>query len=480
MTKKTSTTDRSRPASLVIRVTVLVGLATTLSAFALGLFVQQSIKLHFIDQEAEELRVMADSIEDTLARAAPLYEGAALTRELAGAVAGHHDVYYLISDKLTNPIYQSPGPDLIPIATTIAKVNTITAENLHEWEDSETIYSGAVLSLTVDNSLTGTPPEYILVVAADMNDHFEYLARFNRTLWSIICTISLFAVLAAWVAARQAHTPLHELSEKISNISSDKLDERLDESKVPAELVELVRSFNAMIVRIEEVFEKLSNFSADLAHEFRTPISNSITQTQVALAKARSADEYKEILYSNLEEYERMSKMVGNMLFLAQTDNGLIVPTFERLRLSEEITTVFEYFEAWAEENNVELILSGDCPDIVGDKSMLRRALSNLVSNAIRHSASNHSVSLNIQHEDGFVLIDIQNSGKEIPAIQLSKIFDRFYQADDSRQSEGAGLGLAIVKSIVELHKGKVFAFSDDGVTRFTIKFPLSINQSAS
>ena len=458
----------------------MVGLATTLSAVALGVFVQQSIRLHFIEQEADELRVMAVSIEETLTQALPLYEGTALARELAGAVAGHHGVYFLVTNNPTSPIYSSPGPDLLPLATTIEKVSAIEVDNLHSWEENEANYSGAALTLVVEDPSSVTTTEFTVVVAAVMDDHFRCLAGFNRTLWSTISAISLFAVLAAWVAARQAHAPLHELSAKISSISSDKLGERLDESKVPAELIELVRSFNAMIVRIEEVFEKLSNFSADLAHEFRTPITNSITQTQVALNKARTVDEYREILYSNLEEYERMAKMVSDMLFLAQTDNGLIAPTFERLRLSEEITTVFEYFEAWAEENNVELILSGDCPDTVGDKSMLRRALSNLVSNAIRHSASNHPVSLNIQHEDGFVLIDIQNSGKEIPAIQLSKIFDRFYQADDSRQSEGAGLGLAIVKSIVELHKGKVFAFSDDGVTRFTIKFPLSINQSAS
>ena len=139
---------------------------------------------------------------------------------------------------------------------------------------------------------------------------------------------------------------------------------------------------------MEDVFERLSNFSADIAHEFRTPITNIITQTEVSLGKARDVTEYREILYSNLEEYERMAKMVSDMLFLAQTDNGLIKPTFNYLSIRDVIEGIFEYYEAWSEEQDVTLKLSGHCPEIFGDDSMLRRALSNLVSNAIAFSSN--------------------------------------------------------------------------------------------
>lgn len=457
----------------------MVGMTTTLSAVALGLFVQQSIRLHFIEQEADELRVMAESVEESIVRAVPRHEGESLAKELAGAVAGHHGVYFLVADSRNSPIYSSPGPDLLSIAGSIEKVSYIGSENLHSWQENENRYSGAVLTVSVSDPSLTNPTDYTVVVAAAMDDHFEFLAGFNRTLWSTIFGISLFAVLAAWIAARQAHAPIHELSAKISSISSDSLDDRLDESEVPTELIELVTSFNTMIIRIEEVFQKLSNFSADLAHEFRTPITNTITQTQVALNKPRTTDEYQEILFSNLEEYERMARMVGDMLFLAQTENGLIIPTFEHLDLSSEVTSLFEYFEAWAEDKQVTLRLSGSAPPVMGDRSMLRRALSNLISNAIDHSEKHKSVSLTLQHKDDSIVVDVCNDGTTILKEQLSKIFDRFYQADPSRSREGAGLGLAIVKSIVELHKGKVVVFSEDGTTRFRITIPHTTSEAA-
>jgi len=466
--------NKNRPASLILRVTLMVGLATTLSLVALGLFVQRSIELHFVEQETEELGVIAESVQQSLTAAAPSKKGVELAGELEGAVAGHHGVYFLVADDLANLIYATPGPDLMSIAKSVTRVDSIESDSLYNWIENDEHYSGAVLDIAVSNSNLSpeTSAEFTVVVAASMDEHLGFLSNFNRTLWSTIIGISLFAVLAAWIAARQAHAPLHDLSAKISSISSDRLDERLDESSVPAELIELVSSFNKMIVRIEEVFAKLSNFSADLAHEFRTPITNIITQTQVSLSKARDVNEYEEILYSNLEEYERMAKLVSDMLFLAKTDNGLIKPTFDPLNLRNEIKELFEFFEAWAEEKSVELVLTGNCPDALGDKSMFKRALSNLISNAIDHTEQNRPVTVRLDYVDSKIVVDVENYGKEITADQLPRIFDRFYQADPSRHGEGAGLGLAIVKSIIEVHNGDITATSDNKMTRFRIRIP--------
>ena len=466
----------SRPASLITRVTLMVGLATTISLIALGFFVQQSIEQHFVEQETEELEIIYEAIQATLNNATQTDKAYSITEELERTVSGHHGVYYLVADSEDNLIYSTPGPDLKGIADNVNVMGAIDSQGLYSWSEDGSFYSGVVLNAAAGNAISATDNQqlFTVVVAAAMDEHNEYLADFYLTLWLVIIGICLFAIFTAWVAARQAHSPIHELSARISNISTAHLDERLDESKVPAELIELVTSFNTMIVRMEEVFEKLSNFSADLAHEFRTPITNIITQTQVSLGKARGVNEYREILYSNLEEYERMAKMVSDMLFLAQTDNGLIKPTFENIDPVNEIEELFEFFEAWAEEKRVSMTLEGACSSVLGDKAMIKRALSNLISNAIDHTPAGHTVVVRLHDESGQTIVDIENSGKEISPQHLPKLFDRFYQADQSRRREGAGLGLAIVKSIIELHNGEVSVKSLNGITSFQLSIPIS------
>jgi two-component system heavy metal sensor histidine kinase CusS len=254
---------------------------------------------------------------------------------------------------------------------------------------------------------------------------------------------------------------LRELSEKMSRIQADQLNVRLERDGVPGELQGLVDSFNAMAGRLEDSFTRLSNFSADIAHELRTPLTSLITQTQVGLGKARSLDEYRELLYSNLEEQERLAKMVNDMLWLAKSDHGLLKPVHDPLDLAGEINELFDFFGALAEDKQIQLRLTGTAPTIHGDRAMLRRAVSNLLSNAIRHTPSGKEIEVRLAtHSSNEVLISIGNPGPEIPAEYLPLIFNRFYMANPSRkrQSEGTGLGLAITRSIVEAHGGVIWA----------------------
>ena len=200
-----------------------------------------------------------------------------------------------------------------------------------------------------------------------------------------------------------------------------------------------------------------------------------MTQTQVALSTARNRDEYKEILYSSLEEYERMAQMVGDMLYLAQADNGLLRPGLETVDLSSETTSLFDYFEAWAEERGVSLVQTGSA-SVPGDRLMLRRALSNLLSNAIRHTPQGHTVRVTLETPGDKAVVTIENPGPEIPAEHISRLFDRFYRIDPSRErkSDGTGLGLAIVKSIIEAHGGVLSVISANGATRFQLTLPMT------
>ena len=228
-----------------------------------------------------------------------------------------------------------------------------------------------------------------------------------------------------------------------------------------------------MLARLEDSFRRLSDFSSDLAHELRTPVGNLVTETEVVLSRARSAEEYREVLYFNLEEYNRLSRMISDMLFLAKADNGLIVPRPEHVDLAAETQGLFAFYEALAEEKGVGLVLEG-AGSIDGDKLMIRRAISNLLSNALRYALHGGSVKVSIeQFDSGETQLVIENPGEKIASEHLSRLFDRFYRADASRQktSDGAGLGLAITKSIVEAHHGVIMASSANGMTRFAIRF---------
>jgi two-component system heavy metal sensor histidine kinase CusS len=308
-----------------------------------------------------------------------------------------------------------------------------------------------------------------------MGFHLEFLRSFRRALWLIMTLAGAITLLAAWYGIHQAHAPLRRLSDRMGDIQADRLHVRFDPASVPSELQGLVISFNHMIGRLEDSFTRLSHFSADIAHELRTPLTNLITQTQVGLGKARASEEYRELLYSNLEEQERLAKMVNDMLWLAKSDHGLLKPLQTPLDLAREVHALFDFFEALAEEKRISLTLEGQAPTILGDRAMLRQAISNLLSNAIRYTPSGQTVLVRlVRLSDRRVSLSVLNPGPEIPSEHLPNIFDRFYRADPSRtrQSEGAGLGLAIVRSIVEVHGGQAEAASSPTRTTFTLYFP--------
>ncbi|VAX01518.1 Heavy metal sensor histidine kinase, partial [hydrothermal vent metagenome] len=194
-------------------------------------------------------------------------------------------------------------------------------------------------------------------------------------------------------------------------------------------------------------------------------------QTQVALSQSRSNDEYREILYSNIEEYERMAQMIGDMLFLAKADNGQYQLNRTDVDLAKEVQDLFEYYEAWAEERGVTLALHGNVT-MPADRLMLQRVLSNLLSNAIRHTPSGNTMHVRLEQRPGqTIFISVENPGPVIPAEHIPRLFNRFHRVDASRHrsDEGAGLGLAIAKSIIDIHGGTIEVESTEKCTQFRV-----------
>jgi len=243
----------------------------------------------------------------------------------------------------------------------------------------------------------------------------------------------------------------------------------------PVEMADLATTLNEMLRRLKEEFDRLSEFSSDLAHELRTPINNLMTQTQVTLSQNRSPGEYRDILASNAEEYQRLARMIADMLFLAKADHGLILPSLEKIAVHDEAQALFDFYEALAEEKQVQLKLSGEA-EISGDRLMLRRALSNLLSNAIRYTPSGEDVVIDIKGDLQGTTVSVLNTGPTIDEQMIPRLFDRFFRADKSRRqldSDGAGLGLSITQAIVHAHRGHISVTSSHGKTCFSMFFPM-------
>jgi len=461
-----------RPASLAVRLTVSIGAVITVVLLTFGWIVERSINNHFIQQDVDELNAVVQALTHTLATLPTNIAPAELSERFANAISGHHNAEYRISSEDGAQIYATPGSNLDRFARIAQPVEKITVDTVGIWKDHGQTFRGAVLRTSSD----GSPGADMLTitVATGINFHLHYLESFRNYLRIITVAACLIAILATWLAVHQGHAPIRRISREMRRIRSDQLHVRLEPDAVPTELVELATSFNGMLERLENVFRRLSDFSGDIAHELRTPITNLKTQTEVALSQARNVEQYREVLYSNLEEYERMAKMLSDMLFLAQADNKLLKPELVEIDLEAEMRMLFDYFGAWAEEREVGLELVGPQVCILGDRLMIRRALSNLLSNAIRYTPAGGAVTATFGVESTNVRVSIQNPGPPIPAEHIVHIFERFYRPDASRKrsGEGAGLGLAIAKSIVEAHGGKISAGSTAKATVFAILLP--------
>ena len=457
-----------RPPSLTLRLTLLFGIAAVVVFSGFGWLIEASIKRHFAEEDASELESIIDAVNKALFTGPPGDDLAPLERRFDDIVVGHHGASLHIIGPDGQTIYASTGPDISALPQVAARSSG--DGSVRDWSDDDHHYR-ALLRRVSDNTAS-SDRVYTIAVAVPIDYHLKFLHRFRDTLWLMIASGIAITSLMGWIAVRQGHAPLHDIVTQIRRISANKLNTRLSPETVPAELTDLAVSFNEMLVRMEEAFLRLSNFSGDIAHDLRTPVTNMMTQTQVALSQTRTIDEYREILYSNIEEYERMAQMINDMLFLARADNGLSKPNITEVDLANEVGTLFEYYEAWAEERNVRLTLEGAAA-VSGDRLMLQRALSNLLSNAISHTPPGEAVRVELSTaRDGEIGIVVENPGAEIAPEHLPKLFDRFYRVDPARQEGGSGFGLAIVKSIVDAHGGNISVVSSEGRTRFQVILP--------
>jgi two-component system heavy metal sensor histidine kinase CusS len=460
--------------SLTARLTAFYTLVSAVVLIGMGVLVSLATGRHFVELDRDYLHDKIGLVQK-IVRESP--SQAVLSERLDELLGSHHGLFIDLRQD-DQAIYGEQVrlfPPNLPQA--------IAGGDPMDWTQGTHSLRG--LSARID---APSPPQFgvtdsslQLKIALDTTHHAHFLQALRETLMLYLLGAILASSLLGWWAARRGLAPLRVMKEKAMTVTAQKLDQRMPVDSVPAEFADLANSLNTMLERLQSDFARLQEFSSDLAHELRTPINNLLTQTQVSLAQKRDASAYQDILASNAEEFQRLARMVSDMLFLAKTEHGIELPNPEAISLEQETRALFDFYDAVADEKRIRLSVSGDA-NVMGDRLMIRRAIGNLLSNALRHSPADGDVTVTIEDKAAGTTLCVANSGPPIAPEDVPRLFDRFFRVDKSRShpsSDGAGLGLSITQAIMAAHGGGVSASSVKGTVSFCLIFKGVVAQRA-
>jgi two-component system heavy metal sensor histidine kinase CusS len=323
----------------------------------------------------------------------------------------------------------------------------------------------------------GQRPAVTLVVGIDTRPFAEARRVFLLALVVLSAAGAVLVYMLGHVVVRIGLRPLLQLSGQASRLNAANLSQRLSVEPPAPELTGMTAAFNGALDRLEQAYRQSESFNADVAHELRTPLGNLIGQTQVALARPRNAVELEEVMHSNLEELERLRSIVNDMLFLARADRGESPPLLTDTCIADEIGKTVDFLELALEEADKTVVIEGDLAARARlDAPLFRRAIVNLLHNAILYSSDRARLLVRIVMAGQAIRIEVINPGQAIDDAHLPRLFDRFFRIDPARDAgderKGHGLGLSIVRAIALMHGGSVFASSVQGIT--TIGFTVA------
>ncbi|PZP29447.1 MAG: two-component sensor histidine kinase [Roseateles depolymerans] len=463
---------RGLPRSLAVRVTLLCGLVVAWTASMLGMYYFFSARNAITAHADEQLLARAERFRTLVADARTLDElrtRAMLLEDLLGTAsdvlvlrrAGGEALMEINPDRVGEPVGLAPVAVGASLAASQVRDQQLPGQPRMHWVAglASSGQDGAAIEVLAGHPLVS---EMQMIGAAR-----------HQALRGTLMAIG-FATLLVWLVLRHGLRPLRRIAEQAAQIHPSRLTIRLPAQGAPQELEEMVAVFNAMLDRLAAGYERLSQSSAELAHEIRTPVGALIGQTQVALNRPREPAEYQQLLESNLEELNRLRLIVDNILFLAQADHASLQIERGALDLGDELARIAEYFEGPADEAGLrfEVAAAGEARV---NAPLCRRAVHNLVVNALRYSRPGTTIRLQGLRQGSTAVIAVENQGEPLAPEQLARLFDRFYRADASqaRPAGASGLGLAIVKAIMALHGGEALASSTpDGTIRFELRFP--------
>lgn len=459
-----------RPGSLSLRLALWVGVLGLLQALGVLLFSYSTLASELDVQRRVVLRDKADQARYLLADmkdAAAIRDNAYRLVEL---VTGHAELHLAVAAPDSSEPYAAFSHEAMESVKRL-KGDIWDTDAFLDWHsqgDSRRMLSFAVAGKSKD----GQPLE--IIVSVDRTED-------QRLLRGLLLTSAIaapFGLAVVFVSAALIATfglrPLKRFRETAAAITTTSVSKRLALAGQPTELQALGAAFNSMLDRLDDGISRLSEFSSDLAHEMRTPLATLLGRTQVALSQPRTTDQLVDVLEGNVEELQRLSRLISDMLFLAQSEHATAVLQLSQFDLRAEAIKVAEYLELLAQERDVGVAVEG-AGTVVADEGLVQRAITNLVSNAVRHCRGGTQVRILVGADAGRMCLAVVNQGEPIAPDHLRRLFDRFYRVDSSRNRDagGTGLGLAIVKAIMNLHGGTAEASSTSkGETRFTLTFP--------
>ncbi|MBC3951762.1 heavy metal sensor histidine kinase [Pseudomonas folii] len=448
------------PRTLSLRLAFMFSLVSVLLLGAVGFYLYQSLQreITWRDDQALLGRVQrmqalitdSDSI-DTLRRRPQLYEN----------MLGNRDNVLWIVDDAGQLLI-----DVNPLALPVPELPPASSPQLGDSPGDKSLRLAWFDVPSSGRHLT-------LIAGKLVNEREQMLGAYRMKIWIALLVGAVLAFLLGWMVSQRGLRPVRQLATRAASIDVQHLHLRLQAFKDVNELSTLSHALNQMLARLEDGFAQLTRFSEDLAHEMRTPLSNLMGQTQQTLGRSRSPEVYQELLVSNQEEYERLARMIDSMLFLARTEQPKASINRQQIDLHALVAQLCDYFEGMGEDRGIELINQSQ-GTLNADPELLRRALANLIANALRYATSNTPVTIGSTLSSGGLEVYVHNIGEPIGAEHLPHLFERFYRCDPSRNQPGdsGGLGLAIVRSIMQAHGGQVSVTSDSTGTVFTLFLP--------
>ncbi|MFY1667533.1 heavy metal sensor histidine kinase [Pseudomonas sp. Pseu.R1] len=441
-----------RPPSLTLRSTLAFAVVAMLAVASAGMYLYETMKASVMTRSDHAVLARLDHFRkllqydltlDTLRGSPQLFEN---------MLDSEDDIFIIGEPGKTPVILVNPLHAPLPETPVVAPDQALNVSDLR----SGTANPDAPMRAATVAAMSGGKTVHLTAAHLAVKE-MATLANFRNRILVAVALAFLVTALLGYVLLRRGLRPLRKMAEHATAITPARLDSRMDSGDTPVELQQLSDAYNAMLDRLADGYERLNQFSADLAHEIRTPVGSLMGHCQVALRQPRSVDEYQTLLASNLEELERISRMVESILFLARADDAQAALNRQPLQLADELQRVTGYFEGLAEERKMTLRTTGDGV-LNADPLLLRRALSNLVANAIRYADEHSEINIRVVRSTEHCRIEVENQGPNLSEAALSKLFDRFYRVDASRHqsSDSNGLGLAIVAAIMQLHGGEV------------------------
>lgn len=451
--------------SIVARLTVTLGLIAVAVFAVTGAMLSIALERELLGQESREIRGKMELVQHLLTEHDQRSSIEDLTHTIDDMLVAHGDLHVWIKGKDGSLIFgREPLP--APAASASERGRFLLSDG--------TSASGMVALQPGNGLMTGSE----ITIALDTKPRIRLMSAYASAA-TLIGTLGVLAtvVLAAW-AANRSFQPVRLLATQASRITPEHLGVRLPIQDADAELRTLSQSFNAALDRLEEAYGKLEAFNADVAHELRTPLATLISGIEVTLAAERSNADLRELHGSNLEVLRQMRSIVNDMLFLARADVGEKADGLAEVSLAEQARQVIEIYEALIQDREISVSLTGDAR-IACNAGLVRRAISNLLSNALKFSDPGGAVLIAVTELDEYARIAVRNTGPTIPAENLSRFFDRFFRGDLSRsvRGESQGLGLSIVQAVAKMHGGWAQAKSAKSQTE--VSFALACGLSA-